>query len=350
MIKKCILLLLFIANMGSIHAQDEHFSQFYALPMHLNPSLTGAYQGTYRIGAIYRNQWNNALASGYRTIAAGGDTSIDFRLDKKNQPNKIGVGILFTNDEFNALQFSNSKLAAFASFQKRLSDKNPSYLGAGIQLGVVQHNVNYDNLTFQDQFNQIDNFDGLTNELLPPNNFGTFDVSVGINYSLQLPNTSIYLGVASHHINEPSFSFFNNLQLPNPTTDISQNLNSRLVGHFSIDQKINYNLFFQPRAVYQQQGPHNQLDIGTNFEYILKSRTSAIIFGLWLTGVNDLDNLHLESITPLLGLRQDNFIFGFTYEIHTQDVGDPNFGFNTFEFSIRFSGEATTDRAFCPTF
>ncbi len=350
MIRKWIFLLAFIVSIGSVQSQDEHFSQFYALPMHLNPALTGAYQGTYRIAAIYRDQWNNALASGYRTIAAGGDTSIDFRLDKKNQPNKIGVGILFTNDEFNALQFSNSKLAVYGSFQKRLGDKNPSYLGAGIQLGVVQHNVNYDNLTFQDQFNQIDRFDGITSENLPPNNFGTLDVSVGINYTLQLPSTTIYIGAASHHINEPSFSFFNNLNLPNPTTDISQRLNSRFVGHLSIDQKLNYNLFFQPRVVYQQQGPHNQLDLGTNFEYIFKSRDSAVIFGLWLTVLNDLDSLHLESITPLLGLRQNNFIFGFSYDIHTQDIGDPNFGLNTFEFSIRFSGETSSDKAFCPTF
>ena len=345
--------MLIIASMLVISlcdAQDEHFSQFYAIPMHLNPALTGAYDGTYRMAAVYRDQWSNSLSSGFRTFAAGGDTSIDFKLDPKNDANKIGIGLVFVNDEFSAFQFSNNRLGAFAAFHKRLGNKVPSYLGGGLQLSIIQHNINYDNLTFQDQFNQIDGFPGSTAEDLPPNNFGTFDVSLGINYTVQLPKTTVYVGTAIHHINEPSYSFFNQLELPNPLIDVSQNLNSRFVVHASLDQSINYNLQVQPRVVFQSQGVHNRIDFGTNLEYIFKSRSSSLILGLWLTVADDLDSAHLENITPLVGIRQSNFIFGFSYDIHTRDVGDPTFGLNTFEFSIRFSGVHETEGAFCPTF
>ena len=41
---------------GRISAQDAHFSQFYANPLYLSPSLAGATDGA-RIILNYRNQW-----------------------------------------------------------------------------------------------------------------------------------------------------------------------------------------------------------------------------------------------------------------------------------------------------
>ena len=55
-------LYLFVFSIGfsnAIKAQDEHFSQFYAIPVQMNPALAGASNGTYRISAINRDQWNN---------------------------------------------------------------------------------------------------------------------------------------------------------------------------------------------------------------------------------------------------------------------------------------------------
>lgn len=347
---KWLLVMMWLCMSSAIIGQDEHFSQFYAIPMHMNPALTGAYDGTYRMTAIYRDQWNNNLESGFRTFAAGGDTSLDFKIDKKNEANKIGIGLFFVNDQFSPFQVSNNRLSAYGAFHKRLGDKTPSYLGAGIQFGVLQHNINYDNLTFEDQFNQINAFDGSTSEVLPANNFGTVDVSIGLNYSILLPKSSVYVGAAIHHFNEPSYSFYNQLDLPNPAIDVSQKLESKLVAHASLDYKLNYAMQLQPRFVFQNQGIHNQLDAGTNLEYTFSSRSTALILGLMLTAVNDLDNLHLENVTPLVGIRKSNFLLGFSYDINLGDATSSAFRLNTFEFSIRFSGEHSDGGAFCPTF
>jgi type IX secretion system PorP/SprF family membrane protein len=343
-------LLLCVCHCFILSAQDEHFSQFYAIPMHMNPALTGAYEGTYRMNLVYRSQWGNTFNTPYRTIAAGGDTRIPIKIQKRSTGDHIGIGLFFINDEVSEFQASANKLSAYGAYHKKLGKKNTSFIGAGIKLGIIQRNINYGNLNFQDQFNQVDGFDLPSNELFPPNNFGRIDVSTGINYSIQLPKSTYYVGVGYHHITNPTFSYFSLIDPPPSDADISQVLESKLSVHLSIDKKLNYDWIFQPRIVYQMQGIHNQIDLGSNIEYIFDTRNSAIVFGLWATGLSDLDGFHIENITPLIGLRQKQFILGLSYDVHLRDTFDSVFGYNTFELSLRFSGVHENSNGFCPTF
>ena len=285
-----------------LSAQDEHFSQFYAIPMHMNPALTGAYAGTYRMNLVYRSQWGSTFDTPYKTIAAGGDTRISLKRNNNKSVDQIGIGLIFINDEVAEFQVSTNKLSAYSAYHIQLGGKNKAYLGAGLKIGVIQRNLNYGNLTFQDQFNQVDGFDQPTNEFLPPNNFGRMDLSTGINYSMELPGSRIYLGLGYHHFTRPSFSFYNQLEPVPAGIDVSQSLDPKLTAHFSLDKKLNYSLELQPRVIYQQQGIHNQVDIGSNIEYTFDSRATSFVLGLWLTGINDLDGFHLENVTPLLSL------------------------------------------------
>ena len=44
-----------------VQAQHEYiFTNYYMSPMTLNPAMVGAYEGTYRVGALQRQQWNVA--------------------------------------------------------------------------------------------------------------------------------------------------------------------------------------------------------------------------------------------------------------------------------------------------
>ena len=57
--KFLILLMLSILTLNKTKGQvDPHFSQYYVYPSWLNPALTGAFDGDYRVSGIYRNQWN----------------------------------------------------------------------------------------------------------------------------------------------------------------------------------------------------------------------------------------------------------------------------------------------------
>ena len=56
-----LLLFLFKGN-----AQDQHFSQFYANPLYLSPSLAGSTDGS-RLVLNYRNQWP-AISEAFSTV------------------------------------------------------------------------------------------------------------------------------------------------------------------------------------------------------------------------------------------------------------------------------------------
>ena len=66
--------MLFVLS-ADISAQDIHFSMFYASPITLNPALTGVFDGTYRVAAIYRNQWQS-VSTPYNTFAASFDIKL----------------------------------------------------------------------------------------------------------------------------------------------------------------------------------------------------------------------------------------------------------------------------------
>src|SRR5205085_11351308 len=54
----CLLLATCFA-IGAKAQVDPHFSQYYVYPAWLNPALTGAFDGQYRLSGIYRSQWGN---------------------------------------------------------------------------------------------------------------------------------------------------------------------------------------------------------------------------------------------------------------------------------------------------
>ncbi len=346
-----LIILCFLSVITEMSSQDEHFSQFYAIPIHMNPALAGAYQGTYRMTAVFRDQWNNALESPFKTFAAGGDTRFDLNFGKLKTKDHLGLGLFFVSDRVSEYQSSVNKVSAYFAYHKRLGDKIPSYLGAGMKLGVIQRNINYDNITFQDQFNQINEFNLPTGEVLPPNNIGGVDISLGLNYYINPDRTTrYYIGLAAHHLTNPNISYFNRPQNPNPLIDLSQTLDSKYVFHLSMDKELKYRLDLQPRFVYQVQRDNTQYDLGSNIQYTFKSLESALILGMWLTIIDDLDGIHVENLTPLLGIKKGMFIFGMSYDIHLRDTFHSTFGFNTFEFSIRFIGEHDNESTFCPTF
>ena len=331
-------------------AQDERFSQFFAIPIHMNPALAGAYDGTYRMTVIYRDQWNNALDTPYKSFAAGGDTKINLNF-ANNSSDHFGVGLFFNSDRVAEFQANTNQVSGYFAYHKKLTKRNPSYIGGGLKMGVIQKNINYDNLTFDDQFNQIDGFEGMTIEDLPPNNIGFFDIALGLNYFISINNkTKFYTGFAAHHITNPNISLFNRLDNPNPNLILDETLASRYVFHFSMDSRIRYNLEWQPRFIYQSQGQSNSISLGSNFQYNLKNSNTGVILGIWATGLSDLEGSRLESVTPLFGIIQGGFIFGFSYDIPMLDTFDDPFSFNTFELSIRYSGTHQNEAIFCPTF
>ena len=159
--KRLLLLFFVFSATAGLIAQDQHFTQFYASPLTLNPAMTGNFSGRYRVGMIYRDQWRGAFDQPFKTFSASADVRFDVPTQSRYK-DAVAVGLLFFKDEVSGIDFVTNQIALSGAFHKSLGYEGRQVLSVGAQLGLLQRSVLYERLTFDDQFNSIDGFSECT--------------------------------------------------------------------------------------------------------------------------------------------------------------------------------------------
>ncbi|MEZ4918253.1 MAG: PorP/SprF family type IX secretion system membrane protein [Saprospiraceae bacterium] len=338
-----ILALLVSFQPNTVEAQDKHFTQFYATPLTLNPALTGAFEGRYRVGAIYRDQWRRVLDNPIRTYAVSGD--FRFPASRKSvRDDAVGFGLMFFNDRVSVIDFNTTQIALSLAFHKSLDVSDRQYLSGGIQAGVTQRNVNYESLNFHDEFDGLSGYNLPTLENLPENNFSYADYNVGINYSAQFGRSGgVYAGIAYHHFLEPTISFYKN-------GAEGDKLYAKLSGQFAANIPITNRASFLPRFLIALQGPHMQINTGGNFRFTMgKYGTTALHFGTWVRPVRNESSIGLDAIVGLMGLEYNNVLMGLSYDLNLNALSSGQRQ-TAFEISIAYLGEYESEEILCPKF
>ncbi|MEM9822554.1 MAG: PorP/SprF family type IX secretion system membrane protein [Bacteroidota bacterium] len=346
--RRLFLLFPLLAIAVSLSAQDKHFTQFYAAPLTLNPALTGAFDGRYRVGAIYRDQWRGVLDEPYVTFASSIDVKFDVNLNNRYK-DAVAVGLLFFSDRVNGFDFNTNQIALSGAFHKGLDFNKTQFLTVGFQAGLAQRNINYERLTFDDQFNDIDAFSFATREALPENNFSFSDYAVGLNYSYQpKAKTALNIGFALHHFLRPQLSFY--------ASDEDVDGDSRLFMKYSIQASFQFPVSDQisliPRAQFSQQGPHMELTTGTNVRFAFNNfNTNAFQVGTWVRPVsNEDDSFSLDALIMMVGIELNSVLIGFSYDANLSDLSTHRQGQGAFEFSIAYIGDFDNESILCPKF
>jgi len=347
-----LILVTTVLTQHTVAGQDAHFSQFYASPLTLNPAMAGTAAGTYRVTANYRDQWRGALDNPLKTFSFAGD--LNFPLgDAKNNPDYVGAGFMFYSDRVDAFDLNTNQIAIVGSYHKSLDQRQTKYLGAGLQFGISQKGINYEDLTFQDEFNAIDGFTLPTGELLPQNNLAYLDFAVGLSYHSSNSNTKnkTHLGISYAHFNGPNVSFYRSTANPAPGLQIESVLLPKLTAHAAFSFRSGQKMDIQPRLVALVQGPHTEVTVGNNFKFALNDRgTKYLHMGPYVRTVNNIDGYGIESIVGAVGFELEGMIIGLSYDYNLSDLITDRSGLNALEFSITFIGEHENEDNFCPTF
>ncbi len=337
----------------SCSAQDYHFSQFFASPLTMNPALTGLFQGRYRVAMSHRSQWAQVLETPYSTSAFAADFHYDINPAKRRYRDAFGVGVLFASDRVAELNFSTNQISLGGAFHKSLDPKNNQFLSLGVQFGVVQRNVSYDQLSFEDEFNGTDTYlDGSSGEELPENNFAFGDYHIGLNYSNSPRNgTAVFAGAAMHHINEPQQSFYFEAT-QGEEVEVSNTLYRRYSGYLNFRIPLGPEVQFSPRIYAYAQGPHLAANLGANFRFLLDdSKGAALHLGGWARPVRSAEEFNLDSAVAMAGIEISNFLFGFSYDIGLNGLMTDRRHQGAFEISIAYLGQSDDDEAVpCPKF
>lgn len=336
-----------------LFAQDQHFSQYFASPLTLNPALTGLYQGRYRMSFVYRDQWRQSLDNPYSTFSGAADFRYFVNPKKRAYKDAFGAGVLFYSDRVTEVNFSTNQIMLSGAYHKSLSRNNEQTLSLGFQLGVVQRNISYDQLTFEDEFNGTTGYDnGTSGERLPENNFAFGDYQIGLNYSYTPRNgMAVYAGAAIHHLTEPEQSFYFELTRDEDIR-VSNTLFRKYSAYVNFKIPVGRDIQVSPRALVYAQGPHLAFNTGANVRFLVNaSRGSAIHIGTWVRPTRSLDELMLDSAIAFFGVEYNNFLIGMSYDLGLDQLKTDRRHQGAFELSVAYLGQQEEDdTVLCPKF
>jgi type IX secretion system PorP/SprF family membrane protein len=325
-VKRWTCLSLFILGLSTtVTAQDPQFSQFYAAPLYLNPAFAGS-TGQARAGINYRNQWP-AIDANFTTMSAYFDY---FIADKKS-----GIGALITRDMEGLAGLRSLSLAVQYSYELEIT----KYLGfrPGAQVALYNRDVNFDKLTFGDQFDQNTGafINQPTAETFNTNFTKTF---VDLSFGGVLFTRVAWLGVAANHLNRPNQSIIDETsRLP---------IKYSAHGGFKFFMKPgvvgsgvyarNAERSIAPAFQYRHQGKFDQMDLGVYFTF------EPLILGTWYRGVpfKKVENfVNNESIVLLLGFTKlgakDGINIGYSFDYTISKLGPGSGGAH--EFSLVYT-------------
>jgi type IX secretion system PorP/SprF family membrane protein len=283
----------FISN--EANAQDPAFSQFYANPLYLNPAFAGATpKGCPRVNLNYRDQWPG-IGRTYVTTSASWDQHI----------NAIGggLGIIVVNDRSGdgGLQLSSASLL----YSYHLEVNREFSVKAGFEASYRMLDLDWSKLTFGDMIDPQRGFVYPTSEKIdnytPTKNYPDFSAGF-IGYS-----ENLFFGFAAHHLTQPNQGFISESQLPTKLT-------AHIGGNIPLNRYKNEVTTISPNFMYQQQQDFQQLNYGV---YINRG---PMVGGLWMR--NSLKNI--DSFILMVGLIQDSFKFGYSYDITLSDLKNSN--------------------------
>lgn len=322
MMKKIVLTQLFLIGiLNSINAQDFHLSQMDAAPHYFNPALTGIYfaeKADYRIYSDYRSQWKAFGVKPYSTFYLGYDMPFKekFGLGGYLISNRNGAGGL------NTIQFMPS-----GAYRITKDENGEHQLAVGVQMGIQYKSFDPDRYTYEKQFNpdapEVFDQSISSGESFSKSSALKFDAGMGAFYKYKKSDWNAYpfLGYSVYHLTRPNQSF----------TGIEQDkLPMRWVYELGADWKMNEQVNIKPMILYMLMAKARELNIGATGSYLLKETKYTLLGGL--------NYRTKDAFIVQLGMKYDQHIIMFSYDINTSSLNNYTNGRGAFEFSLVLTG------------
>ncbi len=315
--RKILIAVFIVAFSVSAHAQDPHFSQFFASPLTLNPAFTGKFDGQWRLAVNHRDQWPS-IPKAYVTTSG----SFDFGImkDKLPQGDVFGVGISGLSDASANDQLKLNFGSVSLSYHKALDENGYNTIGAGFQGTYSSLTLDEGKLTFEDMLRQNGFTGARTDFLTNGNNQNYFDINAGLLFSgSSNGNNNYYAGVSVYHVNRPKVGF----------KDQNYYLANRITFHGGGSIPVADALTLNASIIHQRQSKASETTLGGALAYNLNTdegSPSSIYVGSWLR-VND-------ALIPYVGLEVGGLRIGASYDVNVSSLKTATASRGGSEFSL----------------
>ena len=314
-----LLIGVFLTIYISTTAQDPIYSQFFAAPLQINPAFAGTTLAP-RISINYRSQWAS-YEGGYETYSVAYEQSVEGL--------NSGFGIMLTGDDAGNGIYKTNRFAATYGYRVRVN--NDWALRFGIEAGMIQNRLDWNQLVFLDQ---LDPITGTTNSTGDPNateevppeslNKTVFDVGAGV----LAYGKNFYGGLSLKHLNSADESLL----------EVNQNLGAGLPMRITLHGGMEIPLltgnirskqaFISPNLLFIKQGGFAQVNGGAYFG------AGHFFGGLWYR--NTLRNS--DAAIVLAGVRYGVFRFGYSFDFTLNGLTLPRTG-GSHELSLTINFE-----------
>lgn len=323
-------------------AQDIHLSQFFEAPLWRNPSLAGIFQGDIRAQGVYRTQWGSVTVP-YRT----GSFNTEYKMPIGSANDFITLGMQIMYDVAGTTDFKTTHLLPAINYHKSLSENRNTYLSLGFMGGLVQRSIDRSKITTNSQFDGTGWNPMLDiNESITEYNVQYGDASVGLSFNSGIGESeydNFFLGVAYHHFNRPTNSFYRNPGIE---------LNPKWVYSGGVRFGMTPQTYLTLQADYSRQGTYSEVMAGGMVGFALGGYDFTesyynIHFGAFMR-IKD-------AIVPVVKLDMHPISVAFSYDINTSALRAASTGRGGFELSISYLNfldrdNSTKNAVLCPRF
>ncbi len=302
---------LFWISICGLQAQDAHFSQMYASPMHLNPAFVGSSpEGKFSFS--YRAQWAK-LPGEFATYQA----SYEYSTPKK--PTNVGVMVLM--DKVGAVGATSTQVQGFYAHNIKLTKQVG--LRAGVQASYSNRSLDYFKLTFGDQLDELGYTGSPTAEQGLPNlNVSYWDAGAG----LVLYAEDFWIGISAYHLNEPRYNWGSSIEFVPRRYAVQAGFK---IAKPKAGKDKNDNAWtLIPALHYSQQGSFRQLDAGINYHI------NSLLLGVWYRGL-PVAKTHYAALVSMAGFQYKQFAFMYSYDLGLSQFALATGGAHEFSLGIK---------------
>jgi type IX secretion system PorP/SprF family membrane protein len=312
---------------SGVNAQDVHFTQYFASPLTLNPALTGLTQCDLRVAANYRSQWSSVSPNPYVT----GTISFDMATMKGKLDNgdAVGVGILGLYDRSGLGGLQNTTVGLSLAYHKALGREKQHTLSLGVQGYLVQKNIDFNKLKFEDQFDAATGGTPYQTQETFGNADLTYpDFNVGLMYTGRLSeHATAYAGLSYYHLTQPVETFMNG----------SHKIGARISGYLGGSFDLNENMVLYASGLYQTQSKTTEVLIGGAAGFVLNpghdeefQKNTVLYLGAWYR--------YADALCPYVGFEWSKMQLGISYDANVSKFTPATNGMGAYEISLIFNG------------
>ena len=324
--KKLVLLVLSIGLLSQFTlGQDIHFSQFQASPLLLNPANTGftghfkeKHYADYRVGLNYRNQWSSFI-NPFVTFSGFFDKMFGKEIIEGGY---LGAGLVLFSDQAGTAEFTTQTAMGSVGFHKLLGAENEHLVSIGIQGGISQKGINYDNLRFGNQYESVlFSPDASHGEKFVENSLTQLVINTGLKWQYTLQdNLELNAGVSLFNVNQPNESY-----LDNPENA----LNNRMMVSAGAVYQYNDQISILPSILFAGQTKTKEIVVGSFVGYNIKD-----IPLLKINGLLGIFYRTSDAIVIVPAIEYNNYRFGISYDINVSSLRAASKGRGALEFSL----------------